>query len=1401
MRTVALSLSMLAFVVLTPPAFSQAGPPLQCTVNTSVPPSVASQGSAVLVGDLILSCTGGVPTPQGQTVPQFNVQIFLNTNISSRILKNPLTEALLLVDEPAANNQFPCTQTTCQNIAGVALGPGQGQSRNVFQGQLSQPNSIVWPAVPIDPPGPSTTRIIRITNIRANASAPAATGPPPTSITEFVAVTGSQSVALTNPTQTVAFLQPGLAFAVRTAADSATGVPVTLSGTANTNFPMSFNAAPTFNVKFTEGFATSFRKRTAGSAATNPAGVADQNTPGQIYNTETGFFNSQFPAVNGLDAAGLADSGTRLIANFKNVPLGASLFVTVTPVTAGTSTTGVTARLVSTDATGAGAYSPTPPATGSYAQIPLSASNGIAVWEVLDPNPNAIESLSFGVVVSYAGNTTPAGQGNVNGDLAPVNASSASAAPLPRFTQASTALPAFTIVFSNLSITNSSPLANGVAGTGYAQQLFVTGGIEPYTWSIVGGALPDGLIIDSRTGVIGGTPFAAGTFMFTVQATDSAQPQGVITKSFTITINSAAPLIITTNPPLPDGVVGSPYPDFAFSAINGVTPLTWSITAGTFPPGLNLDAATGQVSGIPSRPGGFNFTVQVTDASRRFASKGLTINVSGGLTIVSNSPLPDATVASAYSSNIGVTGGTGPVTWVGRPPVGLTLNSATGIITGTPAASGTFTFPVEVIDSTGAAAAKAFTILVNAAGRDPKPSVSQNGISFSFTQGATPVSQSLSLANDGGGAFSFTATAANSPGGPSLSVSPGSGNVTLQSPAALGVTADIRGVLPGTYTGAILINSTAPPLSTRIPVTITVSSNQQLLALSQTGLTFTSVVGGGAPPSQKIGIANGGQGAMAWTVSATTLSGGGWLAASPGSGRSAAGSAVPTIDVSVNPAGLTAGDYYGQVQVSSSDAPNSPQSATVVLNVLPPAGNPGPGTQPTGFIFTAVAGGVSPSPQELLVSNLTATPLTFTSTRATLSGGAWFTASPPSGTAAAGVTRISIQTNPAGLAAGAYRGVLTLMFSDGSTRVINIVLVVAPQPPTSSKTSLAELAGCTPGTLFPLITSVGANFNLTAAWPVPVEVKVVDSCGDPMISGSVVLSFSNGDPALPMVGLNDSRWQSTWAPRNARSGVTITANASVPGTSLRGVDQISGDLKANPNPPVISAAGVVSAASFTAQGPLAPGTLFSIFGTKLADAQASASSLPLPTQLAGTVALIAGQTVPLLFSSDGQVNAILPADLAVNTPQLLTVRRGNTLSVPERLNLATAEPAIFTAAASGMGQGAITLTGTRTLAAPGSPAKAGGVVEIYAAGLGAVSPPVPSGTAAPVAPLSIATNMPAVTIGGIPANVLFAGLAPGFTGLYQLNVVVPSGVSPGDAVPVVLTVAGESSPPVTIAVQ
>src|SRR5262249_14504668 len=152
---------------------------------------------------------------------------------------------------------------------------------------------------------------------------------------------------------------------------------------------------------------------------------------------------------------------------------------------------------------------------------------------------------------------------------------------------------------------------------------------------------------------------------------------------------------------------------------------------------------------------------------------------------------------------------------------------------------------------------------------------------------------------------------------------------------------------------------------------MTVSAIQQTILLSQTGLTFIAVAGGGAVPSQNFGVLNIGRGVMQWAASTSTLSGGAnWLSAGPASGASDASSLeVPLVDVAVNPAGLDPGEYYGRIRVTSQAADNSPQYITVVLNVLPPGSDPGPVVQPTGLIFTGAAGQPVPASQSVLVSN------------------------------------------------------------------------------------------------------------------------------------------------------------------------------------------------------------------------------------------------------------------------------------------------------------------------------------------------------------------------------------------------------------------------------------------------
>ena len=201
--------------------------------------------------------------------------------------------------------------------------------------------------------------------------------------------------------------------------------------------------------------------------------------------------------------------------------------------------------------------------------------------------------------------------------------------------------------------------------------------------------------------------------------------------------------------------------------------------------------------------------------------------------------------------------------------------------------------------------------------------------------------------------------------------------------------------------------------------------------------------------------------------------------------------------------------------------------------------------------------------------------------------------------------------------------------------------------------------------------------------------------------------------------------------------------------------------------------------------------------------KSSLCPLPLATQLGATASGSGRPPAPAAICRNGQVNAIIPYDLPPNTTQQLIIANGPALSVPEPVVIAPAQPAVF-AQGGWLGRRIRLSSRARQPRVPvdtDHPMSAGDAIVIYCAGLGPVNPPVAAGTAAPSSPPATTTNPATVTIGGKTAQVFFSGLVGGFAGLYQVNAYVPKGITPGDAVPLVITVAGFESAPVTVAVK
>jgi uncharacterized protein (TIGR03437 family) len=199
--------------------------------------------------------------------------------------------------------------------------------------------------------------------------------------------------------------------------------------------------------------------------------------------------------------------------------------------------------------------------------------------------------------------------------------------------------------------------------------------------------------------------------------------------------------------------------------------------------------------------------------------------------------------------------------------------------------------------------------------------------------------------------------------------------------------------------------------------------------------------------------------------------------------------------------------------------------------------------------------------------------------------------------------------------------------------------------------------------------------------------------------------------------------------------------------------------------PVVT--GVANGASFDTTA--SPGCIVSIFGTSLARSTLAASSLPLPRTLAGTVVRVGTQEAPLYYVSPGQINIQLPFEVAPGTVSLSVTTPDGT-SRPWTLEVTAVAPAIFLLNPAEPGK-ALYFNSRFEIAPPVAP---GDGVILYAVGLGRTEPPVASGAGGATAePLSRLNPLPEVFIGRSKGSVAFAGMAPGFAGVYQLNVVVP----------------------------
>jgi uncharacterized protein (TIGR03437 family) len=256
-----------------------------------------------------------------------------------------------------------------------------------------------------------------------------------------------------------------------------------------------------------------------------------------------------------------------------------------------------------------------------------------------------------------------------------------------------------------------------------------------------------------------------------------------------------------------------------------------------------------------------------------------------------------------------------------------------------------------------------------------------------------------------------------------------------------------------------------------------------------------------------------------------------------------------------------------------------------------------------------------------------------------------------------------------------------------------------------------------------------------------------------------------------------------------RTLAPLADQSAVISLSVSGFTVLPWDYDAAVAPPLITS--VVNAADGTK--PVAPGGLISIYGQQMSPVNIATQQIPLPTALGESCLTVNGVAVPMLFVSAQQINGELPANVIGNAT--MTLRTPGGISDNFYFTILPVAPSIFRTGMAGPETGLATIfrDDNGELITPTNPIHPNDVITIYATGMGATSPAVASGMPATADPLPNTVIAASVTLGGVPLNVLYAGLVPGEVGVYQVNASVPSGVPQGLAIPLVVAQAGSST--------
>ena len=733
------------------------------------------------------------------------------------------------------------------------------------------------------------------------------------------------------------------------------------------------------------------------------------------------------------------------------------------------------------------------------------------------------------------------------------------------------------------SITTTT-LPASVEGTAYKQAVASAGGAGTLAFTVSVGALPSGLSMDSSGHISGTATGPNGTTNFTVKITDTSAAGAMsATQALSILVNlPPAPSITTTT--LPAAVEGTNYSQPVVVA-GGLTPYTFTISAGALPAGLGINGATGVISGKPTGPNGTSsFSVKLTDKSNpaQTATQALSILVN----LPASPAITTTTLAAgvefvAYNQTVQTTGGLAPLTFTistGALPAGLGINASTGAITGSPTGpNGTVSFTVKVTDSSNPAqsATQALSILINL---PTAPSISTTtlpaGTEFvAYSQGVT--------VTGGHGTLTYSITAGSLPAGLSLDTNTGVISGPLPSGPngtasfTLKVTDSSNPPQSATQALSILINlPTAPSITTTSLPNGSIGSvyNQTVAETGGHGPFTWSILSGALPANLGINPATGAiTGTPTANVNASFTVQVIDSSNPPQSAQKALTITIAAAPLSVTTTGLPSGEvnvvYSGAMLQTTGGTP--PVTWTASPTTLPAGlslnassgaitGTP-TASGSTSFTFTATDSSV---PTAQTASKLLSIPINTALTITTLSvpggtqgtsynfnlgasGGVapytWTLVTPGTGSLPAGMNAISSSGQISGIPTVSGTFPFTVQVNDnaGGTQTANLSLVLAAAPALSVTTTSGSLPQGTLNTVYP-----STNLNATGGiqpytWTVVLPGTGPLPTGLALGSGGQITGTTTASGTFPFtVRVTDS------VSGTAQANLSITVNAA-----------------------------------------------------------------------------------------------------------------------------------------------------------------------------------------------------------------------------------------------------------------